>query len=1142
MIFRFISPSFLLVLIFGVVSFKGMAQDTPEKGANQLNFQVIPPGPEASALGSFVDIPASLYTGKASIGFPVYTLKSGSLTLPISLDYNSSGVKVEDISPFTGSNWSLQAGGMISRSIRGFADEDGNGYFSQVVKDLFLSTGPFDDNSLACRSVSQDNTRYGNLESGLYDLQPDSWFFNFGGYSGRIVFTHDKEPIFIPRQNLTVIQLPFKSDGTIQNWIIKDEKGTTYTFAQKGRTKVTNTCQKQLSPSGHPVDSPTTWQLVGIESASTLDKIEFEYDYETLTYSVFTSQNDRHILLKNNQKDPGFKAGLSAPCYSTFKVIESKLSKVTSSSGYTITFIRDMVNPRTDVSGGYRLQKIEVKYKDTFVKGYELFHTTEGEYLMLNAIKQYDNSGSYMEPGTKYTYFPGILHHGRSSFSRDHWGYFNDADNKSLIPPNSLYKLDGANRESDLNSTEIGALKRVTYPTGGYSEYEYELNTYSNTGSVKQTNTVTYGVSVVGEANNTVRSTQTFTLTEATDITMKVSMPCQNQSINCNFSFKRNGTSVGTINGQVPAGEYTIEVTLISDENMDLTGLKASILVSFDVIVESLKEATAGGLRVKKITSYDGLSNTLIKAFNYTSKSSGLTSGKIMSKPNYAYLYNYSFGICDPQLGALVDGGANCLERASSSNISLGTTQGSYVGYDQVTVYSENKEGEHKLGKSVSEFTNFISFDNSGAYPFIYNTDYEYKNGLLLTQTEYKFIDGNYAPIKKVENNYSFTDLYTIHGAQVAAQYQGVCPGCSIPGEADNSYLTYAPGSDQTERVSLISSKESLLEGNTLVETSTYYQYDPVTYLPIRIFTVDSKGTVHYTLNKYPNNLPAGTMSTQLTGLNVSAALIEQQTWQSASNLVTESLVAAPTYSPDLNQYQLTHAIYTSYNNLALPTGQFILRSAKPVKLQDWTESVGDILPNDSKYVQEDVINQYDTYGNIISYTKRKEQIPNAFLWSYTHTLPIAHAINAEYTEIFVQDFEQYSGATESETNAHTGRFYWNSGSFTVGFTPPNAKVYLMDYFYFQNNQWIAVTGVPFQSSISTSGSRLDNIRIYPQNAMLTSYTYIPGWGISGQIDAQGKMQRYQYDTFGRLTLIRDHKGQILKQYRYHYQGQDALE
>src|SRR4051794_33866554 len=90
---------------------------------NNLYNQVSTTSPTASSLGKFVDVPVDYYTGVPQIGIPIYTVQSGSLKLPISLSYHASGLKVMEPASWVGAGWTLNAGGVITRTVMGQPDE-----------------------------------------------------------------------------------------------------------------------------------------------------------------------------------------------------------------------------------------------------------------------------------------------------------------------------------------------------------------------------------------------------------------------------------------------------------------------------------------------------------------------------------------------------------------------------------------------------------------------------------------------------------------------------------------------------------------------------------------------------------------------------------------------------------------------------------------------------------------------------------------------------------------------------------------------------------------------------------------------------------------------------------------------------------
>ncbi|PXZ42711.1 MULTISPECIES: hypothetical protein [Sanguibacteroides] len=108
-------------LFFILIIFLGIPGISPAQ-----NFE---PGEQAQGYLNMKNVSVDYATGTFHYSIPLYTLRSGDFLLPVSLDYNAKGVKIDDKPGQTGYNWTLNTGGIVTRVVRGgIADEDDLGY------------------------------------------------------------------------------------------------------------------------------------------------------------------------------------------------------------------------------------------------------------------------------------------------------------------------------------------------------------------------------------------------------------------------------------------------------------------------------------------------------------------------------------------------------------------------------------------------------------------------------------------------------------------------------------------------------------------------------------------------------------------------------------------------------------------------------------------------------------------------------------------------------------------------------------------------------------------------------------------------------------------------------------------------------
>lgn len=226
--------------------------------------------PTKASMAYSLDSPVNKLTGAACFDIPIYTIKTGSLTLPISLHYETSGFKVASIPSNVGLGWNLNAGGCITRTVKGFIDESEQvGYCSQVgaagtIHNEITELSQVDNiDTVLNQQVTDLFSTLLQVTDNLYDAEPDIYSFNFAGYSGNFIYDMENNIHLIPEQNFDIERI----NG---GFVITVDNGDKYYFGEDVTSReivhFTYNC-------------PLFWKVTEFERNGLINLLNFEYRY-----------------------------------------------------------------------------------------------------------------------------------------------------------------------------------------------------------------------------------------------------------------------------------------------------------------------------------------------------------------------------------------------------------------------------------------------------------------------------------------------------------------------------------------------------------------------------------------------------------------------------------------------------------------------------------------------------------------------------------------------------------------------------------------------------------------------------------------------------------------------------------------------
>lgn len=436
--------------------------------ADQLLKATFHPSPQSAAYARYGEYPVDHSTGVPKIEIPIYTLNTGDYELPIFISYHASGIKVLDVSGPVGLGWTLNAGGVITRTVCGMPDYEGYNYrmFFKSKKDVEKRL-----------SESGMEPRFWNgvfVGRPEYDYESDRYSYTFAGKAGLFRYNvYNETPFTIPHE-------PIKIERTNKGYEVIDTDGTTYYFEAK-----------ESCTSSQMSTYTSAWYLTKIETAGRKNVITLSYttgDSYIIRYrsqflhkgNVITYSQDVGQEYVANETTGNFGGDISMPIYSYRVPMLSSISW--NNVSISFSYAKDRLDTQKE-----RLTSITVKDNNSTVKHVAFnnnvyFGDRPSNYRMkLSSLSMKGNANDAIADNYTFVYDmmtpPDHYNTSASSYCReDYWGYYNGTQNYNMIPNGVFPSSVLADRNASPSHMQMCMLKTIQYPTGGSTTFNFETN------------------------------------------------------------------------------------------------------------------------------------------------------------------------------------------------------------------------------------------------------------------------------------------------------------------------------------------------------------------------------------------------------------------------------------------------------------------------------------------------------------------------------------------------------------------------------------------------------------------------------------------------------------------------------------------
>lgn len=1077
-----------------------------------------------------INIPVSHYTGTASINIPFYTISAGGVQVPVSLGYQASGIKVKDMETWVGLGWRLSTGGRISRMVRGAqADEEG---YSRV------SGTP--DGEQANNLSSWNTDKIDERNDAEFDSEPDLFFFEISGKSGQFVADYNGDVHLIPYQGIQVKwnRTPYSSTFTVT-----DESGNRYYF-----NEVETTVSEDLDNKEDVKDWITSWNLSRIVTSQN-DTIRYYYTSNAPIVDVNTS----HTIINSASWDIG--TGWS------IETVEEKTNsrRVTNYPRYLQRIewnggkLEFVAEENTD-NKPPRLTEVKLYAENRYLKSTVLsYGTFDNGSTKLSSIDE--KNGETTEHVCHFEYNTAYHLPSRYSLDYDHWGYFNGTGSSQggYIPTYEIHGhvVEGADRSPKFPQTAADMLTDIVYKGGGRKKFEYEANVAADGyfgektiigGGVRikriiealngKENVTEYRyVKSTGESSGEIfKGTILYTSTDFKEQTVgrPIGYAVYENSQNLIFDFNGVPVVYSEVKEIKPNGSYTINrYTSFSNGQRDSSavlyfpnsygpGAPKTFDFGDGVLFPKSSRMWRRGLLLEQqhYTSDDVLVYSQSNRYKLTAPAKSKVLGYVGLTSNYGSMVrpetHHVLGVYEWMSqpvyldSTIVSKGPYTLPALTA------------VAYD--TTYMTSKTSEQRDAED-NLFTSEMS------YPFDYGAQSGFATPMQSALTIMQRRNMRAVPIETISYKNG-----KITGAELTLFRMSDLPDSTVLVDRKLALKLFKPISPSDFTKSSIDASGHFTYDSRYEETMIFDKYDnwgnpTCTHAPY--------GSYQAVIYGYDHSLPIARVKNARGGGPEDYITSQSYSFTGSASGIQRTFVSNMDQTLRLEIDMSADSLITVESDCTM---SLVVHNATT----DQTATYSPQLLSSSGSASDFSL-RFDVPITSGNYTMTLNVQMPQIVWHLTgrYELFTLHSNDIRDKEVFHTSFEEGDEGIETAT-AKTGSRVL-SGTYSINLRNFIPGSYLLSYWESSDNgaswqrvqQMLEVTEASTSYELSAAGKIIDELRIQPTGSEMTTYTHLPGVGMTSQTDPNGYTTYYEYDALGRLSAIRDNERRLLKSYQY---------